>query len=276
MERRRLPRAPRGAAPARLRRASTPAQPDANEVAGAEFLAAQLAAAGLAPDDRAAGRRPRQPLGVRRGRGPAARSCSPATSTSSRRATPKAWDYPPFGGVDRRPLDVRPRHVRHEEPDHRPAPRDDRRRPRGRADRPQAEAVAPLPRHLQRGDRQRDRHALDPRAPTPSSSRGWGSCSPRAASSRRPRPIEIKYWGIEFAQKRFAEIAFCSADAAKLRAPARRRSGRTTPLDPTIPVSPPVARFLASYARDPRPRDRTAPGSRTRRRPCATGRPSIA
>ncbi len=57
----------------------------------------------------------------------------------------------------------------------------------------------------------------------------------------------IKYWGIEFAQKRFTEITFCSAEEAKLRA-LRTAIAENNAIDPTAPVSPPVVTFLASYA----------------------------
>ena len=57
---------------------------------------------------------------------------------------------------------------------------------------------------------------------------------------------EVKYWGIEFAQKRFIEIVFCSADAGKLAALRKVLTDRAT--DPVIPVSEPVAQFLSRYA----------------------------
>jgi len=57
---------------------------------------------------------------------------------------------------------------------------------------------------------------------------------------------QVKYWGIEFAQKRFTEIVFCSSDAAKLEA-LRGVLRQHSASDPVIPVSPPVARFLSHY-----------------------------
>ncbi len=57
---------------------------------------------------------------------------------------------------------------------------------------------------------------------------------------------EVKYWGIEFAQKRFTEIVFCSADAAQARA-LREVLAEHDATDPVIPVSEPVALFLSHY-----------------------------
>ena len=57
---------------------------------------------------------------------------------------------------------------------------------------------------------------------------------------------QVKYWGIEFAQKRFTEVVFCSADADKLKA-LRDLLKKYDATDPVIPVSPPVALFLSHY-----------------------------
>lgn len=59
---------------------------------------------------------------------------------------------------------------------------------------------------------------------------------------------QVKYWGIEFAQKRFTEVVFCSADAGKLNA-LRDVIPSHNVTDPTIPVSEPVSLFLSHYAR---------------------------
>ncbi|MEO7793487.1 MAG: M20/M25/M40 family metallo-hydrolase [Thermoanaerobaculia bacterium] len=57
---------------------------------------------------------------------------------------------------------------------------------------------------------------------------------------------QIKYWGIEFGQKRFTEVTFCSADAAKLGS-LREHLQRFGTTDPVVPISPAVALFLTSY-----------------------------
>jgi acetylornithine deacetylase/succinyl-diaminopimelate desuccinylase-like protein len=57
---------------------------------------------------------------------------------------------------------------------------------------------------------------------------------------------QIKYWGIEFAQKRFAEVVFCSADKGKLEA-LRAAIETRVESDPVIPVSPAVQLFLSHY-----------------------------
>ncbi len=59
---------------------------------------------------------------------------------------------------------------------------------------------------------------------------------------------EIKYWGIEFAQKRFTEITFCGANPGRLRA-LNEEIQANNATDPTTPVSPAVALFLSHYAR---------------------------
>lgn len=60
-------------------------------------------------------------------------------------------------------------------------------------------------------------------------------------------PRRVKYWGIEFAQKRFAQISLCSrskADLESLRA-LLIREGRS---DPRPRLPPAVGAFLAAYA----------------------------
>lgn len=56
---------------------------------------------------------------------------------------------------------------------------------------------------------------------------------------------DVKYWGIEFGQKRFTEVVFCSDDAAQLRQLRSLLKDRAT--DPAPVVSPPVALFLSRY-----------------------------
>ena len=63
----------------------------------------------------------------------------------------------------------------------------------------------------------------------------------------------IKYWGIEFAQKRFTEITFCSADEAKLRALAKAiaENERPRPDDPGVAAGGDLPRLVRAH---PRPR----------------------
>jgi acetylornithine deacetylase/succinyl-diaminopimelate desuccinylase-like protein len=59
-------------------------------------------------------------------------------------------------------------------------------------------------------------------------------------------PTEVKYWGIEFAQKRFAQLSLCSrsrADLEALRA-LLERDGRSSPRPR---LEPAVGAFLAAY-----------------------------
>lgn len=60
-------------------------------------------------------------------------------------------------------------------------------------------------------------------------------------------PSEVKYWGIEFAQRKYARLTFCSPDRdalAGLRS-LLRSTGRG---DPRLEVDPGVAEFLRHYA----------------------------
>jgi acetylornithine deacetylase/succinyl-diaminopimelate desuccinylase-like protein len=59
-------------------------------------------------------------------------------------------------------------------------------------------------------------------------------------------PSDIKYWGIEFGQKTFARVVFCGRDRRSLEALRHRiESSGKGPLRPEI--DPSVRRFLASY-----------------------------
>jgi acetylornithine deacetylase/succinyl-diaminopimelate desuccinylase-like protein len=61
-------------------------------------------------------------------------------------------------------------------------------------------------------------------------------------------PSDIKYWGIEFAQRKLGRVTYCAPEREPLVALARwlRRYGRD---DPRPQVDPAVALFLASYGR---------------------------
>ena len=61
-------------------------------------------------------------------------------------------------------------------------------------------------------------------------------------------PSDLKYWGIEFAQRKLARITYCAPERAPLVELARwlRRYGRD---DPRPKIDPGVAQFLASYGR---------------------------
>ena len=60
-------------------------------------------------------------------------------------------------------------------------------------------------------------------------------------------PSEIKYWGIEFAQKRFAQLSVCSRSKSDLEALRTQleRDGRSAPRPRLAPA---VAAFLGAYA----------------------------
>jgi acetylornithine deacetylase/succinyl-diaminopimelate desuccinylase-like protein len=59
-------------------------------------------------------------------------------------------------------------------------------------------------------------------------------------------PSDIKYWGIEFAQLRFASATYCARDAATLGALAGRL-GRPGATDPAPDIDPAILTFLAAY-----------------------------
>jgi len=61
-------------------------------------------------------------------------------------------------------------------------------------------------------------------------------------------PTAVKYWGIEFAQKRFARIEFCGSRREPLDA-LRALLWQTGRSDPRPRIAEPVRRFLAPYSR---------------------------
>ncbi len=67
-------------------------------------------------------------------------------------------------------------------------------------------------------------------------------------------PSKVKYWGIEFDQKRFVRVSVCARNLADLRALVRYLSASGKG-DPVPEVAPAVRDFLASYGRS---RDRTS------------------
>ena len=60
-------------------------------------------------------------------------------------------------------------------------------------------------------------------------------------------PSAVKYWGIEFAQKHFGRVEFCSSDRARLEA-LRALLWETGKSEPRPTVSAPVRHFLDAYA----------------------------
>jgi acetylornithine deacetylase/succinyl-diaminopimelate desuccinylase-like protein len=59
-------------------------------------------------------------------------------------------------------------------------------------------------------------------------------------------PSEIKYWGIEFAQKHFGRVEYCGSDRERLEAlaVAIRDGGRSAP---RVEIDPAIRTFLAAY-----------------------------
>jgi acetylornithine deacetylase/succinyl-diaminopimelate desuccinylase-like protein len=59
-------------------------------------------------------------------------------------------------------------------------------------------------------------------------------------------PTDVKYWGVEFAQMRFASAIYCAPDAATLHRLAKRLRDPGA-LDPPPDVDPAIKAFLAAY-----------------------------
>jgi hypothetical protein len=143
----------------------------------------------------------------------------------------RGWRSPPFE-ARRAAVDLRPRHVRHEEPDHRPAAGDDRLRASGR----------PRPRGRCSSCHQRARSAAADSAcagsstSTPSSRRFWAVLT-EGGVVEATSPSDIKYWGTEFAQKRFARLVVCAPSGSRSRELGRavRTAGTPRPSLRSIP-----------------------------------------
>ena len=193
---------------ARLHRIDT-SEPDANEIPGRRVSSPRASPPPASRRTSSAARRAQRTSGrssraTTRGRS----SCS-ATSTSSRPRARKVGAIPPFGGVSRRSVDVRPRHLRHEEPDDRPAPGDDRRRP-GAAERPKRSILFLATSRARRPAARR--HAVDsPRHPELVAR--MGVVLTEGGVVEATSADDVKYWGIEFAQKTYAESSSARAIA---------------------------------------------------------------
>ena len=221
-------------------------EPDANELPGAEFLAAHLAAAGLAPHiERLAGGRANVWAFVE-GEDPRAIvlaghiDVEPATSS-------EAWEFPPFDGVINGPwmygrgiYDMKSLTIAQL------LATIDVARSSAKTGRKPARSVLFLATSGEEtGSETGTRWILRAH---PELVARMGVVLTEGGVVEATSADQVKYWGIEFAQKRFTEITFCSSDAGKLEAlQAAIQAGNHA--DPTTPVSAPVARFLARYAR---------------------------
>ncbi len=220
-------------------------EPDANELPGAQFLASHLAAAGLEPHvERLAGGRANVWAFVE-GEDPKAIvlaghiDVEPAEGQGT-------WTYPPFGGVIEGPwmygrgiYDMKSLTIA------------------------QLLATTDLARHAAASGRKPKRSILflATSAEEVGSETGtrWILRGHPELASRMGVVLteggvveatsadEVKYWGIEFAQKRFTEVTFCSSDAGKLHALREVLRNRVT--DPVLPVAAPVSLFLSHYGR---------------------------
>lgn len=219
-------------------------EPDANEVPGAEFLAAQLAAAGLEPHvERLAGGRANVWAFVE-GEDPKAIVLAGHIDVEPAEG-PGEWDYPPFGGVIEGPwmygrgiYDMKSLTIAQL------LATMDVAREAAKSGRKPARSILFLATSGEEvGSDTGTRWILRGH---PELVSRMGVVLTEGGVVEATAADEIKYWGIEFAQKRFTEIIFCSSDAGKLRALRQVLKSRVT--DPVLPISPPVERFLSHYA----------------------------
>lgn len=216
-------------------------QPDPDEVAGAEFLAAQLAAAGIPSTIERLGERNANLWAFVEGDDPRAVVLLGHIDVEPPLAT-EGWLYPPFEGRVRGPWIYG----------------------RGMFDM-KSLAVAQLLATIDvaRSGRRPRRSLLFLQT---SNEEAGSDTGMRWLLAERPElvarmdtvlaeggvveaisPTEVKYWGIEFAQKTFARVSVCAPDRESLQRLAAyiRRHAFD---DPRPDVDPAVERFLAAYA----------------------------
>ena len=142
------------------------------------------------------------------------------------------------------------------------------------AERPAARALGDLPRHRQRGGGQRARHPLGAGPPSRAGEPLLGGAHRGRHRRADARASEIKYWGIEFAHKRFAEAWVCAAEPPAARS-VWPGTWRSTADRADAILTPEVERFAAHYAPSRERRDLPPDAGRSgrdRRPPGAGGR----
>ncbi len=219
-------------------------EPDANELPGAEFLAGQLAAAGLAPHvERLAGGRANVWAFVE-GEDPRAIVLAGHIDVEPARAS-EGWKYPPFGGVIDGPwmygrgiYDMKSLTIAQLL-----ATIDVARQAAATGRKPKRSVLFLATSGEEVGSETGTRWILRAH---PELVARMGVVLTEGGVVEATSGDEIKYWGIEFAQKRFTEIVFCSADASKLGA-LRAAILERDASDPVTPVSEPVQLFLSHY-----------------------------
>lgn len=219
-------------------------EPNANEVPGAEFLARHLAAAGLTPHiERLAGGRANLWAFVE-GEDPKAIVLAGHIDVEPAEG-PGDWDYPPFGGVINGPwmygrgiYDMKSLTIAQLL-----ATTDVAREAARTGRKPKRSILFLATSGEETGSETGTRWILRGH---PELVARMGVVLTEGGVVEAMSADQVKYWGIEFGQKRFTEVVFCSADAAKLAALAEFLD-RFDATDPTVPISPPVALFLARY-----------------------------
>ena len=218
-------------------------EPDANEIPGAEFLAAHLAAAGLEPHIERLADGHANVWAFVEGEDPKAIVLSGHIDVEPAEG-PGTWDYPPFGGVIEGPwmygrgiYDMKSLTIAQLL-----ATADVAREAAKTGRRPKRSILFLATSSEETGSETGTRWILRGH---PELVERMGVVLTEGGVVEATSANEVKYWGIEFAQKRFIEIVFCSADAGKLAALRKVLTDRAT--DPVIPVSPSVALFLTRY-----------------------------
>ena len=219
-------------------------EPEANELPGAEFLAAHLAAAGLEPHvERLSGGRANVWAFVE-GEDPLAIVLAGHIDVDAAKET-EGWKYPPFGGVIEGPwiygrgvYDMKSLTIAQLL-----ATIDVARTAATTGRKPKRSILFLATSSEEVGSETGTRWILRAH---PELVARMGVVLTEGGVVEASAADEIKYWGIEFAQKRFTEVVFCSSDAAKLGA-LRAAILEHDASDPVTPVSASVQRFLSHY-----------------------------
>ena len=218
--------------------------PEPNEVAGAEFLAKQLEAAGVPVTiERFADRRANLWAFVE-GEDPKAVVLLGHLDVEPARES-QGWKYPPFGGVIEGPwiygrgmYDMKSLTVAQllAVIDVAQAAREGRR--------PKRSLLFLQTSSEESGGEVGTVHVLEEH---PDLVARFGTVLTEGGVIEAVNPSEVKYWGIEFAQKQFAKTTVCSSDRAALVGVAAllRRIGKGQPVS-ELPEG--VGEFLSSYA----------------------------
>lgn len=219
-------------------------EPEANELPGAEFLAGQLAAAGLAPHvERLAGGRANVWAFVE-GEDPRAIVLAGHIDVEPAKES-EGWKHPPFAGVIEGPwmygrgiYDMKSLTIAQLL-----ATIDVARSAAASGRKPKRSILFLATSGEEIGSETGTRWILRAH---PELVARMGVVLTEGGVVEATAADEVKYWGIEFAQKRFTEVVFCSSDAGRLGA-LREAILEHDASEPVTPISQPVELFLSQY-----------------------------